>query len=427
MCGGALIARAEDTPQPAPATASEVGRSIFVVNDVDGKTGDAPARRIVVNDDIVFDEDIITGADAKAVVEFRDGSTFEVGPGAVVRIDAFIFNPEESTSSKTIQVTQGVFRYVSGYVASNQDTHIATAHGQIGIRGSLAEGIVDPAVPDFVYLGEGSASFINGAGSSALQPGNSIAVPSATTSPMAAAAMPAPVAAEALQAIEKRLPPRAALANRPAADDAWLKRTGTADLLPVAAQRSAAQAAARAIPPPGASGSTGIAAELGLLTEANRLELFNGRPGPHTPEQTAFLARAAREHPNAEANLRRFTADAHALHRQSMNAGTAFVMRGIGHAAPSAEVMHRITAASIRANPGAAGLITHHAQEAYRGVDHANRAPEHTSARKTTEPRPPAARPPPRAQRPPEPRKAAPKPPPPKQPARRKGDAKDQR
>jgi hypothetical protein len=83
-----------------------------------------------------------------------------------VRIDAFIFNPEESTSHKAIQVTHGVFRYVSGYVASDQDTKIATPSGQMGIRGSVAEGVVDPAVPDFVYLGEGNATFTNSAGSS---------------------------------------------------------------------------------------------------------------------------------------------------------------------------------------------------------------------------------------------------------------------
>jgi len=216
-------AQADDAPpanNPAPTPPSDaapiqIGRSILVVKDVDGQLGDAPAHRLKINDDIVFSEDITTGADAKTVIEFRDGSTFEIGADAVIRIDSFIFNPEESTSHKAVQVTRGVFRYVSGYVASDQDTKITTPAGEMGIRGSVVEGIVDPSIPDFVYVGEGNATFTNGAGSSDLVAGASIAVPSATTLPMAAASMPAAVAAQAVQVIERRLPPRSSFEAGP--------------------------------------------------------------------------------------------------------------------------------------------------------------------------------------------------------------------
>jgi FecR protein len=414
MACGALAAHADEPPQPAtpPAAAtdvSQVGRSIFVANDVAGQAGDTPAKHIAVNDDIVFEEDITTGSDAKAVLEFRDGSTFEIGPDAAVRIDSFVFNPEESTSHKALNVTRGVFRYVSAYVASDQDTKITTSNGQIGIRGSVAEGIVDPAVPDFVYLGEGNATFTNSAGSSALQAGSSIAVPSAATPPMAPETMPAPVAAQALQAIETRLPPRAALANRPAADDAWLKRAGAADLVP-ASEQQRAMTAASAKPLPTANSSGSLAGELGLLAEANRLSLFNGRQSARTPEQAAFLARATHDNPNAATTLRRFTADAHAMHAASVTAGTAFVIRGVGHAAPSAEVMRRVTAASMHANPGAAALIAHHAGESYRGADRGElsrpgkSAAERPAAERPSERQPamrqPAARQPPSRQPP---------------------------
>ena len=132
-----MTAYADDTPPaatpPASTTVSQIGRSIFVANTVDGQSGDTPARHIAVNDDILFQEDITTGSDAKAVIEFRDGSTFELGPDAAVRIDSFVFNPEESTSHKALNVTRGVFRYVSAYVASDQDTKITTPNGQMEI------------------------------------------------------------------------------------------------------------------------------------------------------------------------------------------------------------------------------------------------------------------------------------------------------
>jgi hypothetical protein len=430
----AFAARGADAP-PAPAAdtsaASDIGRSTLVVNDVDGQAGDAPAKRIVVNDDIVFQEDITTGNDAKAVIEFRDGSTFEIGPNSAVRIDSFVFNPEESTSHKALQVTHGVFRYVSAYVASDQETKIITSAGQMGIRGSVASGIVDPGVPDFIYLGEGNAIFTNSAGASNLQAGNAIAVPSATTQPMSPNAMPAPVAVQALQAIDKRLPPQTAVANRPAADDTWLKRSGEADLVPATEQQRLATAAAgTARPLPTATGSGALAGELGLLTEANRVNLFDGRQTTRTPEQTAFLGRAARDNPTAAAMMRRYTDNARALHAANMRAGTEFVMRGIGHAAPSAEVMRRVTAASVRANPGAAALIQRHANDSYRGPDRneLNRPNRNGNERRPEERRPEERRPEERRPAERRPEKAPPRaqqqrpqrPPPRKEPPRKK-------
>jgi FecR protein len=180
----------------------DIGHSIFVANLVDGQIGDTPPTLLRIGDDIVFQEDISTGADAKTVIKFRDGSTFEVGPDAVIRIDEFVFNPEESVGHKTLSVTRGVFRYVSGFVANDQDAKIALPEGTIGIRGSVVVGIVDPAVPAFLHVAQGNATFTNDAGSSAIAAGQSIAIPSRTTPPMRPDAMPAAVAAQTLQTIE---------------------------------------------------------------------------------------------------------------------------------------------------------------------------------------------------------------------------------
>ncbi len=346
---------AADAADESPA-ANDIGRSTFVVNQVDGQAGAAPPKHIAVNDDILFQEDITTGAAAKTILQFRDGSTFEIGPNAVVRIDSFVFNPEESTSQKTLQVARGVFRYVSGYAAGNQDTKIATPTGALAIRGSVASGIVDPDMPNFIYVGEGNATFTNPAGSSPLNPGEAIAVPSASTAPMAAAAMPAPVAAQALGVVERQLPPRQALNSRPAESDDWLKRQGAADLVP-AAQQQQHQAGPAARPMPNVPGGGSLAGELGLLAEGSRVGLFHANPGPRTPEQTAFLTRAARENPNAGVAMRRYAGEARSLHNENRAAGTRFVIRGVGHAGASPEVLRRVNEATIRANPAAAAHI----------------------------------------------------------------------
>src|SRR6185312_5951898 len=350
-------------------------------NEVEGQAGEAPAKQIAGNDDIVFNEDITTGAEAKTIVEFRDGSTFEVGPDAVVRIDSFVFNPEESTSHKTLQVTRGVFRYVSGYVSGDQEAKIVSPSGALAIRGSVASGIVDPDLPDFVYVGEGSATFTNSAGSTTLQPGNAIAVPSATAAPMPPSAMPPPVAAQALAVIERRLPPREALRNRPTANEAWLRRQGAADLVP-AADQARRQGGGRPMPRPAAHGS--LAGELGLLTEGNRVGLFHAGGGARTAEQTAFIQRAAREHPQAALFVQRHTGEARVLHTENRAAGTRMV---IGNVGPAAQIRQHASQSFHPAEPGRHAAPAALPRPPERRATPAPREPRQQQFRQRNEPR----------------------------------------
>lgn len=355
LAAGAAHAADESTPL-------DIGRSILVVNDVDGQFGAQPPKRLVINDDIVFDEDISTSSESKTIIEFRDGSVFEVGPGAVVRINAFVFNPAESTSHKTLQVTRGVFRYVSGYVTGDQDTQIAMPSGIIGIRGSVAAGIVDPQLPGFVFVGHGNAVYFNDAGTSQLQAGQGLAVASRTTVPMSSDRMPAPVTAQALRVIEPRLPPSDVLRTRPPAGDGLLRRWGTTDLLPVAAQARPQTASNRQ---QSVAATTSLAGDLGLLQEAAGLHLFENSTAAPTPEQQAFLARANQQIPDAAAIIAAAVADATALDNASALAATAEVMRGVTLAAATVGVLQQVVAVGMRANPEAAETITAATVEAY--------------------------------------------------------------
>jgi fructose-specific component phosphotransferase system IIB-like protein len=368
----------------------EIGRTIFVVNDVQGRMGEAEPQRITLNENVLYEEDIITADKAETIMEFRDGSTFQVGPGAVVRIDSFVFNPEESVSRKAVTVGRGVFRYVSGIAANEQETKVSTGNGVLAVRGSVVSGIVDPEVPAFFHVGEGAAVFTNDAGSMEMRPGHAIAVPSRTTPVMRPDAMPPAVAAQALQAIERRLPPREVLRNRPPPTEAWLRRAGAANLLPVAEQARALNAAAGPRPLSGASGPSPIARELGLLNEGHRRNLFNGAQTVRTPDQQAFIAQAARTVPGAPAVLTRSTALASSLHQSARLAGTKIVIHGITKAAPSPEVLTQVASAAVRADPTAAPIITQTATAAYQGPDRARLAAQlgkATAEAKKTPPR----------------------------------------
>jgi len=199
-------------------------------------------------------------------------------------------------------------------------------------------------------------------------------VPTRTTPPMRPAAMPPAIAAQALQAIERRLPPPAILRGRPQADEAWLRRAGAANLLPVSEQARLGGAVTRGRPLPGSAGASPIGREVGLLTEGHRHNLFDGSQPNRTPEQEAFVAETRRLMPNADAQLAHSALEARALHSSASSAGTEMVIRGIARAAPSAEVVTRVAVAAIHANPAASTQITRYASEAYRGPDRARLA-----------------------------------------------------
>lgn len=294
----------------------EIGRSVVVVNQVEGKWREEQPKRLQINDDIIFEEDITTKSDAKTVIEFRDGSTFELGPDAVVRIDSFIYNPQESTSHKTLSITSGAFRYMSGSQVRDQDTKIATYSGTLGVRGSIVSGIVAPKVPVFLHLTEGDATFANDAGDSHLVPGNSIAVPSRNTKPMRADLMPCPVAEQALRAIAFFLPPTQALKERRPPTPEELNRQREANALPVSEQEQLQGQAVSGPAAPAAPASGPVAADLQLLTEAAAVNEFDGSKTQQTAQQKAFRARLDHDLPDACSEIAAMDSAAKSLHAE---------------------------------------------------------------------------------------------------------------
>src|SRR5579859_8080537 len=113
----ALLAFAPAAFADNSPAAIDVGHSAYVLNRVDGQPPQARPVVIRLNDKIVFQEVVAAGHQAKTTIEFRDGSLFSLGPDAKARIDSFVFDPQRSTSHKTLAVTRGVFRYLSGFAA----------------------------------------------------------------------------------------------------------------------------------------------------------------------------------------------------------------------------------------------------------------------------------------------------------------------
>lgn len=134
-----------------------VGRAAIVQDVVKGRTTVTDERVIKLNDILYFQEQVVTGPKSKAVIEFRDGTTLELGPNGALTIDKMIFDPEGGKKDKAVSISRGLFRLVSGAAAPDSTTTIKTPSGTIGIRGSLGTGVVpsDPNQPTVFVAGAG--------------------------------------------------------------------------------------------------------------------------------------------------------------------------------------------------------------------------------------------------------------------------------
>ncbi|MEM8663278.1 MAG: hypothetical protein AAGF49_04045 [Pseudomonadota bacterium] len=121
-----------------PASAqSQVGVA-GAVNPQSERDRSGDVRTIVIGDDVLFKDRIITGEIGLVQVMFVDGSTFTVGPTARVVIDEFVFNPSTSSGSLVAEVTSGALRFVGGKLSKgNNAVRFRTPGGTLGVRGGI--------------------------------------------------------------------------------------------------------------------------------------------------------------------------------------------------------------------------------------------------------------------------------------------------
>ena len=95
-------------------------------------------RRLVLGQDVVFNEQITTEAGGQTQILFVDESTLSVGPNANMVIDQFVYDPNTGAGKFAASLTRGVFRFVGGKL-SKQDNAVTmrTPTATIGIRGGV--------------------------------------------------------------------------------------------------------------------------------------------------------------------------------------------------------------------------------------------------------------------------------------------------
>ena len=124
---------------PSARADQRVGIDSAVNPNAMGIPPGALPRRLVLGQDVVFNERITTETGGQTQILFVDESTLSVGPNANMVIDQFVYDPNTGTGKFAASLTRGVFRFVGGKL-SKQDNAVTlrTPVATIGIRGAVA-------------------------------------------------------------------------------------------------------------------------------------------------------------------------------------------------------------------------------------------------------------------------------------------------
>ncbi|MBI9079589.1 MAG: FecR domain-containing protein [Pseudodesulfovibrio sp.] len=118
---------------------AELIGEITIVHGTAIAEGPDGSRELTQGSPVYEGETITTqGAGSATEITFTDGATLSQGPSSSVRLDDYVFDPDQDTGEMTLQLMEGSFRSVTGKIVDMNpegftiDTPLAT----IGIRGT---------------------------------------------------------------------------------------------------------------------------------------------------------------------------------------------------------------------------------------------------------------------------------------------------
>lgn len=134
--------------RPAAAQRVEVGNAATVVGDV--KMSNAAIRnprKIERRQRLAWGDLIDTGKRAQLQILLLDRSIFGIGASSRVRIDSFVYDPNEGRSV-VATFFKGALRFFSGRQEGENRADIQTPAGRIGIRGTALDLLVGEEAED---------------------------------------------------------------------------------------------------------------------------------------------------------------------------------------------------------------------------------------------------------------------------------------
>lgn len=140
----------------AASAQTRIGAATAVRNEVTAIMS-AQEQPLAVGSAVYQDETIRTGAASVAQLLFADQTNLSIGPRSEIRLDRFVYDPNQSAGDVAVSFTSGALRFISG--AQNPSSYsITTPVAVVGVRGTIVDFLmIDRRM--FAILVEGATDF----------------------------------------------------------------------------------------------------------------------------------------------------------------------------------------------------------------------------------------------------------------------------
>ena len=166
-------------PAEAAQAAEAAGSAIASIPSVEALLEGSSPRSIAIGNTVFRDERVSTGPDGHLHILFLDDSNLTLGPSSNLVIDEFVYDPDTGEGNVSLNLADGVLRFVGGAISKTNEVRIGTTVGTIGIRGGVAlvRYLPDGGIQAFFVFGD-VMSATNNAGETvtAQEPGFSIII-----------------------------------------------------------------------------------------------------------------------------------------------------------------------------------------------------------------------------------------------------------
>jgi trimeric autotransporter adhesin len=184
----AALALVASALMSSPAAAEQrVGVNSAVNPDATGAPPGAATRKLVIGQEVVHNEHIVTTTAGQAQILFLDESALTVAPNSDMTIDDFVYNPDTGKGELAMSAVRGVLRFVGGKLSKNDNAvTLVTPTATLAVRGGVflmnlaADGRLDVV---FVYGKELTVTGTDGVSQKITRPGFAVSVASRGAAP----------------------------------------------------------------------------------------------------------------------------------------------------------------------------------------------------------------------------------------------------
>jgi hypothetical protein len=124
---------------PLAASAQSIGSAAAVKPEAQGG-----GSTLQAGSSLYSNETVGTGQAGQAELQFLDNTKLSVGPSSSVRLDKFVYDPNNKGVGKVaINATKGAYRFITGS-QDKKNYEIKTPYATLGVRGTVLEIVVVP-------------------------------------------------------------------------------------------------------------------------------------------------------------------------------------------------------------------------------------------------------------------------------------------